>query len=169
MMLSHDNPLSADEEPLLNGGKAPNSYPMNNLGARASHEEPDYLPVFLEPHTAQRARSSSGQVRFAFPRARNFWAVIKWLRGPQPPRVYKITPVCAEIQTASTKLFIHRRFGRSMGICLFIFICFFWLLALVSILAHSLGCTYPGNESLTRLSCTSRFWCGPSFHLNFQS
>lgn len=88
------------------------------------------------------------------------WAATKeWVKGPQPPRIYTITPIFPKVQHAPLSLldrYAPRKTHRT-------FLLGFWYLAwlLVFSLAlwrSSFAARIPGYGSPTRLGCSARYW-----------
>ena len=91
--------------------------------------------------------------------ARAFYAVEQWVRGPQPPRPYRVTPILSQLQTFPLNSF-RRFFPRGQQrFCLLVAIFLLWSIIFVGLLSISvLGCQIPGYRTPVRLSCISRFW-----------
>jgi hypothetical protein len=88
-----------------------------------------------------------------------FAAIGKWVKGPNPPRSYKIEPYFSRIQTAPIRLLEKRLTRTSSKIWSFLFFVFFWILVFASILYKSVGSAdIPGYGPPVRLSCVSRLW-----------
>ncbi|KAL4948836.1 LCCL domain-containing protein [Aspergillus filifer] len=83
----------------------------------------------------------------------------EWMRGPSPPRKYRINPWLARWQTAPGRL-IERYFPSSKAkVSLLIAALLLWGVVFISILHASVtGQEIPGHGSPTKLSCSSRLW-----------
>lgn len=84
---------------------------------------------------------------------------MRWVKGPNPPRPYKIEPFFPQIQTAPIR-FLDRYFPkRRHRVLLLLVFCFFWLLAFALVLHESaFSSDVPGYGSPTRIGCTARYW-----------
>ena len=154
------NPLGADEEPLLNGTEAQNSYPLKNLGntsPRFSREEQDgYL--FANSHSGRQEHTLTGRNYLKWPILKRLRPVIEWCIGPQPPRFYKIKPIYADAQTVLPNL-LKRIRSSELRVALLLAVYGCWItIVVVLLLASSLLCFDSGYRRPVRLSCTSRFW-----------
>lgn len=150
----------ADEEPLLNGTEAQNSYPLKNLGNRSPHssreEQDDYL--FDSSHTGREAHTLTGQDYLKWPILKSLRPVIEWCIGPQPPRIYKIKPIYADAQTVLPNL-LKRIRSSELRVILLLAVYGCWIAVVgVLLLASSPLCFDSGYGRPVRLSCTSRFW-----------
>ncbi|KAF2023059.1 hypothetical protein EK21DRAFT_119127 [Setomelanomma holmii] len=85
--------------------------------------------------------------------------VVIWVKGPQPPRPWRIHPFFPKIQTAPIR-FIHNYFPkRKHEILLLIFFYGCWLLSFGLVLHRSaFAADIPGYGSPVRIRCTDRFW-----------
>ncbi|KAK0911336.1 hypothetical protein LTR91_015631 [Friedmanniomyces endolithicus] len=94
------------------------------------------------------------------PRLRSAWsATVKWVQGPQPPRIFTITPIFPKIQHAPLALLDRYAPRRIQRFWLLIALYACWLLAFSLILrASSYSESIPGYGSPARLSCASRYW-----------
>lgn len=94
------------------------------------------------------------------PQLKSAWAAtVTWVQGPQPPRIYTITPFFPKIQHAPLALLdryapkpIHR-----FWLLILLYAC--WLLSFALVLrASSFAASIPGYGSPVRLSCGARYW-----------
>ena len=91
--------------------------------------------------------------------ARTFYAIEQWVRGPRPPRPYRITPILAQLQPMPLKTFRRYFPRRQQRFCLLGAVFLLWLIIFLGVLSRSvLGCQIPGYRTPVRLSCVSRFW-----------
>ena len=94
------------------------------------------------------------------PRLQRAWgATVVWVKGPQPPRPWKIRPFFPRVQTAPIQ-FLHNYFPqRRHKVALLIFFYFCWLLSFGLVLHRSaFAADIPGYGSPVRIRCTDRFW-----------
>lgn len=86
-------------------------------------------------------------------------AVAKWVKGPQPPRPWKIRPFFPGIQSAPIQ-FLNNYFPkRKQKVALLIFFYICWLAAFSLVLNRSaFASDIPGYGSPVRIQCTDRFW-----------
>ncbi|KAF2276520.1 uncharacterized protein EI97DRAFT_418490 [Westerdykella ornata] len=104
-----------------------------------------------EPYTANK---------YVPPRLQRAWrATVTWVKGPQPPRPWKIRPFFPHIQTAPVR-FLHNYFPkRKHKITLLIFFYLCWLLSFGLVLHRSaFAADIPGYGSPVRFRCNDRFW-----------
>ncbi|KAL4808711.1 LCCL domain-containing protein [Aspergillus unguis] len=82
-----------------------------------------------------------------------------WMRGPLPPRKYRISPLLARWQTAPGRL-VERYFRSTKArFCLLLACLLLWGVIFISILHASItGQEIPGHGSPVKLSCSSRLW-----------
>ncbi|KAI9367502.1 LCCL domain-containing protein [Aspergillus egyptiacus] len=82
-----------------------------------------------------------------------------WMRGPSPPRKYRINPWLARWQTAPGRLVERYLPSRKAKIFVLLTALFVWGVVFVSVLHASVaGQQIPGHGSPARLSCWSRLW-----------
>jgi hypothetical protein len=94
------------------------------------------------------------------PRLQRTWGdVVTWVKGPQPPRPWKIRPYFPKIQTAPIR-FIDTYFPtRKRKILLLLGFYFCWILSFCLVLQRSaFAADIPGFGSPVRIRCTDRFW-----------
>ncbi|KAI5252217.1 hypothetical protein E4T42_03636 [Aureobasidium subglaciale] len=85
--------------------------------------------------------------------------VVTWVKGPQPPRIYKIEPFFPTVQHAPLRLldrYAPKRMQRFWLLFVF-YIC--WILSFALILhKSSFAADIEGYGSPVRLGCTARYW-----------
>lgn len=86
-------------------------------------------------------------------------SIATWIKGPQPPRPYKITPFFPAIQTAPPRLldkYVPKRKHKGWLLVAFYAL---WLLCFSLVLRKSAFSSDIGDYgSPVRLTCLSRFW-----------
>jgi len=94
------------------------------------------------------------------PRLQRVWNnVVVWVKGPQPPRPWKIHPFFPKIQTAPIQLLNNYFPERRQKIGLLVFFYFCWILTFGLVLHRSaFAADIPGYGSPVRIRCTDRFW-----------
>ncbi|KAI4687136.1 hypothetical protein J4E85_009631 [Alternaria conjuncta] len=94
------------------------------------------------------------------PRLQRAWNnVVVWVKGPQPPRPWKIHPFFPKIQTAPIRLLNSYFPERRQKIGLLVFFYFCWILTFGLVLHRSaFAADIPGYGSPVRVRCTDRFW-----------
>jgi hypothetical protein len=93
------------------------------------------------------------------PLQRTSKTVVKWVKGPQPPRIWKINPIFPNIQKAPLRLLQRYCPKRKHKVGLLIGFCFIWLLTFVTVLRKSaFASEVAGYGSPVRLSCAARYW-----------
>ncbi|KAH3958074.1 hypothetical protein HBI24_217030 [Parastagonospora nodorum] len=94
------------------------------------------------------------------PRLQQTWhSIVTWVKGPQPPRPWKIHPYFPKIQTAPIE-FINKFFPkRKHKIMLLVAFYFCWILSFVLVLHRSaFAADVPGYGAPVRIGCTDRLW-----------
>lgn len=117
-------------------------------GSEASDEE--YYSI-QEPYYAHK---------YIPPRIQRAWkATATWVKGPQPPRPWKIRPFFPRVQAAPVQ-FLNNYFPkRKHKVVLLIFFYFCWLLSFGLVLHRSaFAADIPGYGSPVRVRCNDRFW-----------
>lgn len=86
-------------------------------------------------------------------------AVATWVKGPQPPRIYKIKPFFPQIQEAPLRLLDRYAPKRMQRFWLLIFFYVCWVFCF-SLILHksSFASDIKGYGSPVRLGCTASFW-----------
>lgn len=85
--------------------------------------------------------------------------LIDWIRGPDPPRTWKITPYFPAVQTAPLVLLDRLAPKRKQKFWLLIALYFCFLLVFITVLHESaFADTVPGYGTPTNLGCTDTFW-----------
>jgi hypothetical protein len=113
----------------------------------ASNEE----YCFQEPYYASK---------YIPPRLQRAWRrTVVWIKGPQPPRPWKIHPYFPQIQTAPIR-FLNNYFPkRKHKIILLVLFYLSWLLSFGLVLHRSaFAADIPGYGSPVRMRCSDRFW-----------
>lgn len=86
-------------------------------------------------------------------------AVVTWVKGPQPPRPYKIHPYFPRIQEAPLRLLDRYAPKRMQRFWLLMLFYFSWLLCFSLILwKSSFASDVKGYGSPVRIGCTATFW-----------
>ncbi|KAK8239005.1 hypothetical protein HDK77DRAFT_283467 [Phyllosticta capitalensis] len=86
-------------------------------------------------------------------------SVATWIKGPQPPRPYKIRPFFPAVQNAPVRLLDRYLPKRRQKIWLLVAFYVVWLLSFSLVLRRSAFSTeIAGYGSPVRVSCSSRFW-----------
>ena len=86
-------------------------------------------------------------------------SVVTWVKGPQPPRIYKIKPYLPYIQEAPLRLLDRYTPKRMQRFWLLISYYFVWILCFVLILQQSsFASDVKGYGPPIRLGCTATFW-----------
>ncbi|KAF2140398.1 uncharacterized protein K452DRAFT_230799 [Aplosporella prunicola CBS 121167] len=82
-----------------------------------------------------------------------------WIKGPQPPRPYKITPFFPAIQTAPQRLLDRYAPKRKQKVWLLVGFYVTWFLCFSLVLRKSaFSSEIEGYGSPVRITCTTRFW-----------
>jgi hypothetical protein len=91
------------------------------------------------------------------PISRTAHRVTQWVRGPQPPKEYRIKPLFENVQTFPVRLLA--RLPRLARICAFIGAFMLWIV-LFGVLISSFGLPddFAGFGAPVRLSCVARLW-----------
>lgn len=90
---------------------------------------------------------------------RTWRKVLTWVKGPQPPRIYKIKPIFPQIQEAPLRLLDRYAPKRIQRFCLLISFYLVWIFCF-SLVLHksSIAADVKGYGSPVRLACGSSFW-----------
>ena len=132
---SHDSAASDADAVLINGSEASDEeyYAL---------QEPYYAAKYVPPRLLRAWRTTA-----------------VWVKGPQPPRPWKIDPVFPAVQTAPIR-FLNNYFPkRKHKIALLAFFYFSWMLSFGLILHRSaFAADIPGHGSPVRVTCEHRFW-----------
>ncbi|EMC93964.1 hypothetical protein BAUCODRAFT_141375 [Baudoinia panamericana UAMH 10762] len=94
------------------------------------------------------------------PRVKSAWrAAVEWVKGPDPPRIFHITPVFAKMQDAPLALLDRYAPKKIQRFWLLVALYGCWLLAFSLVLrASSFSSSIPGYGSPVRLGCGNRYW-----------
>ncbi|KAB2109935.1 hypothetical protein AG0111_0g922 [Alternaria gaisen] len=148
-------------ESLDDEGAPPQAY-RDDETANPSSAEPADVPANSE--TSGEEYYSPQEPYYANkyipPRLQRTWnSVVVWVKGPQPPRPWKIHPFFPKIQTAPIQLLNNYFPERRQKIALLVFFYFCWLLTFGLVLHRSaFAADIPGYGSPVRIRCTDRFW-----------
>ena len=144
-----DEPPSLEEDDHL---LASSSYPLDVLegGPTLPSDTPkgQISPAQMEGHGRPKN-----------PAVYIFHALCRWVKGPRPPRPFKIKPIFPQLQNVPLA-FLQRSVprGQRRFWLLIIHHCL-WLGVFLGVLYISRsGCQVPGYRTPVRLSCVSRFW-----------
>jgi len=136
----HDDPLS-EEETLLPSA----SDSLRQVGMQAHRT-----------HTSWRSRIHD---RIPQRLHRSWAATVDWVKGPDPPRLFTITPYFPTIQHAPLQLLDRYAPKRIHRFWLLIAFYFCWLLAFILIQwKSSFASDIPGYGSPVRLWCGAHYW-----------
>ncbi|KAF2267279.1 hypothetical protein CC78DRAFT_541927 [Lojkania enalia] len=117
-------------------------------GSEASDEE---YYASQEPYYANK---------YIPPRLQRIWrATVVWVKGPQPPRPWKIRPFFPSVQHAPVQ-FLNNYFPKrrhKVILLLFFYLCWFLSFALV-LHRSAFAADIPGHGPPVRIRCTDRFW-----------
>lgn len=148
-------------ESLGDEGAPPQAY-RDDETANTSSAEPADVPANSETsgeeyYSPQEPYYTS---KYIPPRLQRTWNnVVVWVKGPQPPRPWKIHPFFPKIQTAPIQLLNNYFPERRQKIALLVFFYFCWLLTFGLVLHRSaFAADIPGYGSPVRIRCTDRFW-----------
>ena len=148
-------------ESLDDEGAPPQAY-RDDETANTSSAEPADVPANSETsgeeyYSPQEPYYTS---KYIPPRLQRTWNnVVVWVKGPQPPRPWKIHPFFPKIQTAPIQLLNNYFPERRQKIALLVFFYFCWLLTFGLVLHRSaFAADIPGYGSPVRIRCTDRFW-----------
>ncbi|KAF2841284.1 hypothetical protein M501DRAFT_1000451 [Patellaria atrata CBS 101060] len=105
-------------------------------------------------------RTSALLNKYIPPRAKRAWkSTVKWMKGPQPPRPYRIRPYFPAIQEAPIRLLERYAPKRKHKILILVALYFCWLLSFSLVLHKSaFASDVPGYGSPVRIGCTARYW-----------
>jgi hypothetical protein len=94
------------------------------------------------------------------PRLENAWDVtVRWVKGPQPPRIYYITPFFPKVQHAPLVLLERYAPKKIQKYWLLVAVYASWLLAFSLVLwKSSFSAEIPGYDTPLRLGCAARYW-----------
>ena len=83
----------------------------------------------------------------------------EWMKGPDPPRTWKISPILPQVQNLPLALLDHYAPKRKQRILLLAALYFCYLLVFISVLHHSaFSDEVPGYGTPTNIGCTDTFW-----------
>jgi hypothetical protein len=111
-------------------------------------------PFLTDSHTSRRDRNGLLSSQPASP------AVLRWLNGPDPPRIYRIQS-SEWLQAAGDRLLDKCCPSRWLKLSLLLLLYALWAGMFVSALPRSVGGSNDSDaETPARLSCTSQLWYG---------
>lgn len=144
----HDDPGDDDDDDDTIGPDAPlrnSQRPSAEFDDLIRHEHPSW-----RDRVAERIP----------PRLKKVWRVtVKWVKGPQPPRTYTITPLFPKVQHAPIALLDRYAPKKTQRFWLLVATYFCWLLAFSLVLRKSsFSAQIPGYGSPMRLGCQARYW-----------
>jgi len=91
------------------------------------------------------------------PVARCGGKVVDWVKGPDPPRIYHVTPFFERWQTLPVRLLA--RLPRWLRLCVFGIGCILWIVLFAVIIDHyGLPADIGGYGAPVRLSCVNNLW-----------
>lgn len=117
----------------------------------------------IELEGSHRHTVSSWQDRVADripPGLKRAWAATKkWVKGPQPPRIYTITPFFPKVQHAPLAILDRYAPRKTHRILLIALVYALWLLSFsLALRRSSFAAQIPGYGSPTRLGCSAKYW-----------
>ncbi|CAN9266559.1 unnamed protein product [Alternaria alternata] len=151
-------------ESLDDEGAPPQAYRDDETANTSSADPADPADVPANSETSGEEYYSPQEPYYANkyipPRLQRIWNnVVVWVKGPQPPRPWKIHPFFPKIQTAPIQLLNNYFPERRQKIALLVFFYFCWLLTFGLVLHRSaFAADIPGYGSPVRIRCTDRFW-----------
>ncbi|KAK5726308.1 hypothetical protein LTR17_012837 [Elasticomyces elasticus] len=91
---------------------------------------------------------------------KNAWrSTVTWVKGPQPPRIFSITPVFPKVQHAPLALLDGYAPRKAQRFWLLVALLASWFLAFSLVLrSSSFSESIPGHGAPVRLSCSARYW-----------
>ena len=83
--------------------------------------------------------------------------VVSWVKGPAPPRIYRITPFFEHWQTFPVRFLA--RLPKWLRICIYAIVCILWIVLFGVILSdYSLPSNIGGFGAPVRLDCVDELW-----------
>jgi hypothetical protein len=151
----HDDDNSVDESPRASEENADNQEDALSF-MRIDEQE---FPA-SDDHAADVPWQIKHSVRTYSAKAQRWWrATVKWTKGPQPPRPWKITPVFAEYQALPITIRDYYFPKRSHKIWLLIAFYGCWLLTFSLVLRKSaFASSIEGYGAPHMINCAARFW-----------
>ena len=110
---------------------------------------------------ARARRTLQHEVADRLPKpVKNTWAaIVNWVKGPDPPRIYRIQPFFPKVQRAPIVLLDRYAPSRVRKFWLLVAAIASWLLVFSLILyKSSFAAQIPGHGTPIRLSCAARYW-----------
>ncbi|KAF1845912.1 uncharacterized protein K460DRAFT_338648 [Cucurbitaria berberidis CBS 394.84] len=126
--------------------------------ARRSLEIEDARPRHRSMFGSRWRRSVGDKI--PAPVARYGNKMVNWIRGPQPPRTYRIAPFFERWQTFPVRLLA--RLPKWLRICIYAISCILWIILFGVILSdYSLPSNFGGVGAPVSLGCVSSLWPSP--------
>jgi hypothetical protein len=153
--LYRDDPADGSPEALSQqdtvGDDALSFLGIDHTGIHSDDADDDELTTYQQKHSL---------LRYLPPRIRRAWkATVKWSKGPQPPRPWKITPYFEDFQTAHLRMLEHFFPKRVYKMWLLIGFYFLWLLVFSLVLWKSaFASDVKGFGKPSNIGCQARFW-----------
>ncbi|KAF2178488.1 LCCL domain protein [Zopfia rhizophila CBS 207.26] len=162
--MASTQPQSKDQEPtvidLENGDRTARNTPSTTPETETSNSS---TPEARNSHEFDNVRSHESPPwarvwgTIPPPLSRKLRKVMEWMKGPDPPRIYKIISFFEPIQTAPIRLL--SRLPKLARTVMFIFAFGLWIaLFAIIISSFSLPGDIAGYGSPVRLSCITRLW-----------
>ncbi|CAO2649080.1 Nn.00g100290.m01.CDS01 [Neocucurbitaria sp. VM-36] len=86
--------------------------------------------------------------------------IVTWIRGPKPPRIYRITPFFERWQTLPVRFLA--RLPKWLRICIYSIFCILWIVLFAVILSeYGLPENIGGLGAPVRLGCVDSLWPSP--------
>jgi hypothetical protein len=146
---------TTDQPPPVEPYHDEENYHANDaLSALGVEEDPDSPP---SPPTWP---SNYNFERYVSPVLLRAWRATKeWVKGPQPPRPWRIVPIAEKIQTWPIRMrdrYLPKKIHKIGALLLFYFL---WLLTFSLVLNKSAFTTeVPGYGTPVQIGCLARFW-----------
>ena len=145
----HDDPNDESDEATALLGEA-------DEGTFSIHSE-EYDNTFSTRVRAKWNRLVKKRVPVPVRRASR--AVVKWVKGPQPPYIYTIEPIFPALQTTPIKLVDRYLPKRRHKAAVLLFFYFSWLLIFSLVLRKSAFATeIAGYGAPVTISCAAKYW-----------
>ena len=141
-------------------GAPPPVYRDDEAASALSNESAELIATSeasAEEH--YRPEQSHSLAKYLPPQLQRMWqSTVVWVKGPQPPRPWKIRPFFPHVQTAPLRLLNNYFPKRKHKIALLVFFYFCWILTFGLVLHRSaFAADIPGYGSPVRVRCTDRF------------
>lgn len=125
--------------------------PLRRSGSRHDHDD--------SPRPAGRSLQEALAEKIP-DKIKDAWeTTVKWVKGPQPPKTYTITPILPVVQHVPINLLDRYAPKRVHRFCLLVLLYASWLLVLSLMLwRSSFAAQIPGYGTPIRLGCAARYW-----------